>query len=226
MNQFSCLIVDDEPLAIKILERYCAKIQQIQHLGSYTSPLEAMQVLQKQQVDVLLLDINMPDLSGISLVKALSEPPAVIFTTAYPEYAVQGFELEAVDYLVKPISFERFLKAINKLNKQIPLSSSKIKETLVVKADRRIYTLALEDILYVQAYGDYVKIVTDKQTIVPKAKLSDIEKELPEPNFLKAHRSYIIKVKAIEFIEGNQVNIAGQKIPISNKYKNTLLNRL
>ena len=228
-----CIIVDDEPLAIKVLEKYIVEVAQLQLMSTFSNPIEASAFLQSQEVDLLFLDINMPKISGISLLKTLPSPPLVIFTTAYPEYAVEGFELEALDYLLKPFSLERFVKAINKATHQLEinqkLQSIEKKElpgNLIIKADRKLYPLPFPKITYLQAYGDYVKVHTKEKTYLPKETLQNLEKRLPSEHFIRIHRSFLIALKAIQYIEGNHVTIDGQIIPIGNAYKEPLLTKL
>lgn len=220
----SCFIVDDEPLAIKILEKYVQQTPSLQLKGSSTEPLEALIKLQSESIDLLFLDINMPELSGISLARVLEQPPLLVFTTAYPEFAVEGFELEALDYLVKPISFERFLKAVHKATARL---DTKAEPThLAVKADRRLYNIRLYDILYIEAYGDYIKIYTKDQVIIPKETLNNIELQLPASQFLRVHRSYLVALDKIEFLEGNLIQIGKIKIPVGQSYRDELLEKL
>lgn len=223
----SCYIIDDEPPAIRVLEHYIHQAPQLQLLGSASDAVQGMQAVQELQPQLLFLDINMPRLSGISLVKALPNPPAVVFTTAYPEYALEGFELEAMDYLLKPISFERFLKAVNKAHRQMAAQgASEPPSFLLLQAGRKLYRVPLEEILYLQAYGDYVKVFTAKQLYVPKTTLNQLEEELPESTFFRIHRSYLISLSQIKYLEGNFVVIGGEKIPIGRSYREGLLKRL
>ncbi len=218
-----CLIVDDEPLARKVLENHLKLVPQFQLVGSCKDALEANPLLLEHSIDLVFLDINMPGLSGIEWLSSLPNPPQVIFTTAYPEYAVQGFELDAIDYLVKPISRERFLKAANKFLQRS--FSPNNQQTLIIKADKKLFKIPYEEILYLQAYGDYVKVTTQEKTYLTKEKLSALEVQLTHSGFLRIHRSHIVSLKAIEYLEGNHVSINGVKIPISNKYKEVLLDR-
>ncbi len=219
--KINCFIVDDEPLAIRVLEKYITQTPALQLMGSTTEPLEALAQLQAKPVDLLFLDINMPDLSGISLARVLAPAPLLVFTTAYPEFAVEGFELEALDYLVKPISFERFLKAVQKTTQRL---ENKINMThLTIKADRRLYHLPLQDIYYIEAHGDYVKIHTKNQMLVPKETLRNIEERLPEGQFLRVHRSYLVAINKIEFLEGNFIHMGNVNIPVGQAYREDLL---
>lgn len=227
------MIIDDEPPAIRVLEKYIAEAGRLNLVAVSTDPVRALAVLQREEIDLLFLDINMPRLSGISLVRSLPNPPLVIFTTAYPEFAVEGFELEALDYLVKPFSFERFLKAVNKASERLEqekklrnLARSPSDERLLLRADRKLHNIRFDDILYLQAFGDYVRIFTKNGNFTPKEKLSAIEERLPKESFLRIHRSYIVALDAVEYIEGNHVNVNNEKIPIGQAYKEELIRRL
>ena len=221
------IIVDDEPLALRVLEKYVNSNPLLTLASNFTDPLEAFAYLQEHPVDLLFLDINMPELSGLALVRSLTHPPVVVFTTAYPEYAVEGFEVEAADYLVKPIAPERFLKAVEKAHRLLrPALKEESSQFLVVRADRKIYRLPLEDLLYLQAYGDYVKIVCRNKVITPKEKLRTLGEMLPADRFLRIHRSFIVALNKIEYMEGKLVHIAGQSIPVAQAQRDTLLDFL
>lgn len=231
--KINCIIVDDEPLAIKVLEKYIKELPYLHLADKFHSAIKANEALQKQSVDLLFLDINMPKISGISLLKSLPNPPLVIFTTAYPEYAVEGFELEALDYLLKPFSFERFLKAVNKAVRQLETAQklqasdqSQISGNLVIKADRKLYPLPFDSLLYLQAFGDYVKVFTKEKLYLPKETLQKLEKRLPGTQFIRVHRSYVVALEAIQYIEGNHLRINNQKIPIGQSYREQLLQHL
>ena len=227
-----CMIIDDEPLAINIIRKYIAELSFLELISSSTNPVEGLEILQNQSIDLLFLDINMSKLSGLSLIKSLSSPPLVIFTTAYSEHAVEGFELEAVDYLLKPFSFERFLKAVNKVCKQLKINEPRQASfnqdytNLTIKADRKLYRIRTEEILYLQAFGDYVKIITRNKKYLPKETLNNIEQRLSPQKFMRIHRSYIVALDAIQFMEGNVLHIEGNNIPIGQSYKGQLLEKL
>ncbi len=222
-----CAIIDDEPLSIKVVEKYLADLPQLELVATCKNAFEAMELLRKESIDLIFLDINMPKLSGVSFLKSLSKPPLVIFITAYPEYAVEGFELEALDYLLKPFSFERFLKAINRAQeKMVSSNDENAKDHLFIKADKKLYKVNFEDIFYLQAYGDYVKVFTKEKTLLTKERLNNLLQKLPKARFQQIHRSYIIALPAIQFIEGNQVQINETKLPIATTYKEELMLRL
>ena len=226
--KITCIIVDDEPLAIRVLEKYIATIPYLQLIQSFDNPLAAMRLLQQTRIDLIFLDINMPELSGINLVKALRQPPLIVFTTAFPHHAVQGFELDAIDYLVKPFSVERFLKAIQKVGLYLEKTPAKntVATHLTIRADRKLYRVPFEDILYCQAYGDYVKVITNDKQLLPKTTLSKLSEQLPQDLFIRIHRSYLIAWNQVKYLEGNQVKIGDTLIPIGQQYKDQLLARL
>lgn len=224
-----CLVVDDEPLARRVLEKYIADMPMLELVASCADAFEALEILQsRHDIRLLFLDINMPRLSGISLLRTLPQPPMVIFTTAYPEFAVEGFELEAVDYLLKPFAFERFVKAVNKAAKMSeangPTPSSN--DFLLLRADKKLYRLPFAQILFLQAYGDYVKVHTSRQVYLTKERLQNLQQSLPEDLFLQVHRSYVVALNAIAFVEGNQIDIAGTRIPVAITYREQLMLRL
>ncbi|MFT5384780.1 MAG: DNA-binding LytR/AlgR family response regulator [Saprospiraceae bacterium] len=222
-----CMIIDDEPLSVRVIEKYLANLPHLDLVASCKHAFEAMEVLRNKEVDLIFLDINLPKLSGISFYKTLKNPPIVIFITAYPEYAIEGFELEALDYLLKPFSFERFLKAINRVEAKMENKQpSMVQSYLFIKADKKLYKVDFQDILYLQAYGDYVKIFTKDKMLVTKERLANVEAELPKNHFQKIHRSYIIALSAIRFIEGNQVQVEETKLPIAATYKEELMFRV
>ena len=220
-----CLIIDDEPPAIKVIEHYIQQVPDLALAGSYTDPVAGMVAIESRQADLLFLDINMPQLSGIDLIKSLANPPLIVLTTAYPEYAVEGFELEVLDYLLKPIALNRFLKTTSKAKKALARQSSPSGATdhLIIREERKLFKIPLNDILYFQAWGDYVKIFCKGRTFLPKETLKSIEQRLPQELFLRTHRSYIVALQAINFVEGNQIGLNNVKLPVSQSYKELLL---
>ncbi|MCF8244353.1 MAG: LytTR family DNA-binding domain-containing protein [Saprospiraceae bacterium] len=224
-----CIAVDDEPLSLRIIQKYAADLPHLDLLATCDNAFDAMDFLRQNPVDLMLLDINMPKLSGISLLKALDTKPLVVFTTAYSEYAVEGFELEAVDYLLKPFSLERFVKAVNRAADKLEPQKGKqetLPDFLLVKADRKLYKVDFQDIARLEAYGDYVKIFTKDKMLLTKERLNIVEQQLPPALFTRIHRSHIIALAAIEFIEGNLVKIGDEKLPISENLRELLLEKL
>jgi DNA-binding LytR/AlgR family response regulator len=229
MNPIRCIAVDDEPLSLRIIEKYAADLPQLQLVATCSNAFEAMEALRQHSVDLMFLDINMPKLSGISLLRSLERQPLVIFTTAYPEFAVEGFELEAVDYLLKPFPQERFIKAVNRAADRLaaaPTQEPQRPSFLFVKSDKKFYKVDFQDISYLEAYGDYVKVFTKDKMLLTKERLANIEQQLPIGLFFRIHRSYIIALAAIEFIEGNLVKIGKEKLPISEGLKEALMEKM
>ena len=222
---WKCLLVDDEPPAIKVLEKYIENVEQLEVAGICTNAFQAMDFLQKHATDLIFLDINMPKLSGISFIKTLQQPPKVIFTTAYKEHAADAFELDAVDYLLKPISFERFLRAVNKVihnNKPI-VPAAKLPDNnqrfLYFRADRKMVKIFLEEIVYVESLKDYVKIHRqDGKPLVVKQSISTLEEILPQNLFVRIHRSFIVAINKITAFTNHDVEIGSTEIPIGRLY--------
>jgi DNA-binding LytR/AlgR family response regulator len=227
---YKCMVIEDEPLAQQVLKKYITEHPSLELTAICADALEAQQLLAKQPVPVIFLDINLPRLSGISFLKTLSHPPLIIFTTAYPEYAVEGFELDAIDYLLKPFSFERFLKAVNKAleNLERPVSSvaTAMPVSIFIKADKKVYKVDLDDILYVEALDDYVKVVTVETSYLVNDTLKGLQEELPAAQFVRVHKSYIIASSKIVFFEGNYIKIGSRDIPIGASYREEIFNRL
>ena len=234
MVKINCLIVDDEPIARDIIQNYCSHLDYLQVIASCENALAARTVLQQQKVDILFLDINMPVMDGISFLKTLRHPPQVIFTTAYKEYAIDGFDLAACDYLLKPFSFDRFIIAIDKAMEKLSLHPASLPETteakadnyFFVKADSKIFKIAYEDVLYAEASGNYTKIVTTNNILLPGMSFSSVEELLPRAGFLRVHRSFIINKSKISHIEGNRVFIQQIEIPIGSNYKDAFMKEL
>lgn len=211
-----CLIIDDEPLARDVLESYVMESQELQLIASCKDALEAAELMKKEKIDLLFLDINMPKLSGINFYKTLVHKPKVIFTTAYPDYAVEGFELDAVDYLLKPFSFERFKKSIAK----VTVDNQKDASFIMLKADKKTHKIDYESITHFESIGDYVKVfLTTGKVLIVSETLKKLESELPGSDFLRIHKSFIISISKLEFIEGNQMQLEGIKIPIGQSYR-------
>lgn len=227
-----CIAVDDEPLALDLVESYIRKVPFLELVATCESAYEAMTVLKDNKIDLMLLDINMPDLSGIQFIKTLSHPPAVILTTAYEQYALEGYELDVIDYLLKPFSFERFLKAVNKVNRQPQLdSSAKNSDTqqpsaeighdyMLVRIEHNILKVNLDDIFYIEGFKDYVKIYTmaDKPLLTIKS-MKALEDMLLDKGFIRVHRSYIVSLKKIESMRNNRIRIKGKGIPVGESYR-------
>jgi len=230
--KLKCLIIDDEPLAQRVLEKYVSELSGLELKGKCSDAIEAMEVLQEQEVDLIFLDINMPRLSGINFLKTYKNPPMVIITTAYTEYALESYELNVLDYLKKPFSFERFLQAVHKAEEKLkgaaePQEAEKDEmEYIFVKANKKTINISLDSILYVEALGDYVKIFTSEGHVVTYQSLKGIERLLPSLKFYRIHKSYIVSLSKIKSIEGNMVHMEKGTIPIGNNYKQGFFQRI
>jgi DNA-binding LytR/AlgR family response regulator len=228
---FNCLIVDDEPIAQQILEKYISQIDVLNLVGKCGNAFEALNVLHKEQIDIVFLDIKMPSLSGLDMLKTLQAPPNVILTTAFSEFGVESYEYGITDYLLKPISFERFLKAVNKLvipqnsKLTLPQPEDKIVEPTFIffKADKKIHKYYFSDILFIEGSGNYVKIHSQhEKPLMVLDKLTDLQNKLPQKQFIRIHKSFIVNVSHIQKIEGNMIKIEDKIIPISATFKPNL----
>lgn len=228
---YKCVVIDDEPIAIKVIKEHLEKLSQMECIGSYTKPLEAINTLNNQKVDLLFLDINMPGISGVELLKSLTNPPRVIFTTAYRNFAVDAFELDAMDYLVKPISFDRFLKAVNKFltlvkePESVKDKKEKRKDFIILKSDKKNYKIRFDDILYIESLDNYIKVHTTDLSIVCYDRLSAMENLLPE-QFLRIHRSYIVNSNKIEVFSSSHVQLDGKSFSMGRNYKDDVIKKL
>lgn len=231
-NNIRCLIVDDEAMARDIMVTHLSKIEAIDIISSCSNAMEAFQVISNHTIDLVFLDINMPEITGISFAKSINKNIKIIFTTAYRDYAVEGFELQAVDYLLKPISFERLLKAVNTyfdvyVHRENRINS--ITESpgfMFVRSDRRMLKINFEAILYVESYSDYIKIHLENETIVTRETISSIEAKLPSHQFMRIHRSFIIAIAHISSFTNEHVVINEQALTISRSYKKSVLKML
>ncbi len=221
----NCLAVDDQPLALDIIEDFVTKVPYLKLAGKCNSAMEASKFLQEQDIDLIFLDIQMPMVTGLELVKNLNKRPMIIFTTAYPDYAIEGFELKATDYLVKPIRFERFLAAVNHAYELFLLKSKHLEKEsppsdyLLIKVEYSTVKINFKDIFYVKGVKDYVQIVTGKKKFLTVSTMKNIQDKLPENNFLRVHKSYIISLSAIEKIERFRIWINEEIIPVGDTYK-------
>lgn len=232
---FTCLIVDDEQLARTLLEGFVSKIPQLELKGMCKNPLEASQVLQQEQIDILFLDIQMPELTGVEFLKALKNRPVTVFTTAYSEYALEGYELEVMDYLVKPFAFDRFLQAANKAMDYVKLQreaampaiqKGAVDDHILLHADHKIYKVKLDEIQYIEGLKEYVSYYTAEKRIIVLQSLKSIEETLPSNRFIRIHRSYIVPIEKIKTLDGNQVQIGDKLIPIGRSYREEVLKRV
>ncbi len=220
----SCLIIDDEPLARKLLMEYCNKVPFLNLKADFSNGLEALTYLKSHQVDLIFLDIKMPDISGLELSRSIQNKPKIIFTTAFAEHAVDAFELDAIDYLLKPFDFSRFLKAVNKalpsVSQSDKSSSTGVEnEFMLIKDGRELVKVHYKEIRYIKGQKDYVMFVTNKKKVMSLMNLRDLERELPDNVFIRIHQSYIINVEHIESISNDKVLLASEYLPVSQSYK-------
>lgn len=237
MNKINCLIIDDEEPARRLIENY---IKRLPHLGiveKCASPLKAMEVMQNNKVDLLFLDIQMPDLTGVEFLKTLSHRPLVIFTTAYKDYALEGYELDVVDYLLKPFRFERFVQAVNKASNLLRQSDSSIPEKhpatgeekkedknyVLVKSDFKVFRIFYSDILFIESMKEYVAYHTPKGRTLSLGSLKSLEDELPSDLFMRIHKSYIVNKTKVSALEGNMVHVDEKKLPIGSSYRKEVM---
>ena len=226
----SCLIVDDEAVAREIIVSHLAKIENINIVHQCKNAIEAFNFINNHSIDLIFLDINMPEISGIAFAKSINKDIKIIFTTAYRDYAVEGFDLQAVDYLLKPIAFERLLKSVNRYFEVAPspVDSSNIKgdkgsNFIFVRSDRKMLKVDFEAIYYIESFSDYLKIHTDVGQNITRETISAIEAKLPKDQFLRIHRSYIISIQKIESYTNEHIAIAGKELPMSRSYKKEVL---
>ncbi|MFL1895237.1 LytR/AlgR family response regulator transcription factor [Aquimarina sp. 2-A2] len=220
-----CLIVDDEPLAVRLIEKHCASIDVIEVIATCNSAIKAFEILNTEAIDLMFLDIKMPQLTGIDFLKSLKNPPKTIFTTAYRDFAVESYDLETIDYLLKPITFERFIQAIDKytrLNQEIRTekqSQATYDEFIIVRSGSKYHKIVLDQIIYIESLKDYIQIhLENDKVVVSKYKLGAIEQELAAQNFLRVHRSYIINTSKISAFSKHTIELNSQEIPIGASY--------
>ena len=233
-DRIRCIIVDDEPVAREVLESLLSRIDQVEVVGSCKNALEAFNIINEHSVDLIFLDINMPEISGLSFARSINSDIKIIFTTAYREYAVEGFDLRAVDYLLKPISFERLFQSINKYidearpekpgSENIPEQG--VSHFIFVRSDRKMIKIAFEDILFIESISDYIKIHLISKSVVTRETITSIEAKLPKKDFIRTHRSFIISKPLIDSYTNEFVEIGPRQIPISRSYKDEVLKKL
>lgn len=229
--KIKAMIVDDEPLAQNVIQQYAKKLPQLTIEGTCNDAICARQLLRKKEVDLLFLDINLPKLSGISFLRNLKNAPLVIFTTAYSEFALEGFELDAIDYLKKPFSFERFCKAVFKVEELLELKSTSQEQSiteiqtdfLFIKSNKKTIKVKFSDIYYIEGLGDYIQIHVENQKIITNLSMKKIITLLPENKFYRIHKSFIISLDKIDLVEGNMVQVKKNKLPIGNSYRHDFM---
>lgn len=232
-NKIKCLLVDDEPMARDVLRRYIEKIPSLELTAEFNNGIDALVFLQENKVELIFLDIHMPELLGTDFVKSLRHPPKIIFTTAYKEYALDGYDLDIIDYLLKPIRFERFLKAVNKgfphseENIIIPSGNHSDKKSnhdfIYLRVDRKLVKIILSQILFIESARDYVKLVTEEKIYITRQTISSIEAMLSGTDFIRIHRSFIIALNKIKSITKDTVEIGKTELPVGKMYKNNFL---
>jgi DNA-binding LytR/AlgR family response regulator len=239
MSKINCLVIDDEELARSLLENYIGRLPHLTLLGKCRDPFEALDLLSSQPVDLLFLDIQMPGMTGMEFMRTLKNRPLVIFTTAYSEFAIESYNVDATDYLLKPFSFERFVQAVNKATDLLalrkaaagtappyPAAAPASKDFILVKSEHKVHRLRFEDIAYIEGMREYVAYHTPNGRILSLNSLKSLEAELPADQFLRIHKSYIVAIGKIAAIEGNQVVIGKEKLPIGASYKDMVMGRL
>jgi DNA-binding LytR/AlgR family response regulator len=225
----NCLVVDDEPIAREGMMEYIRQIDYLNAFAQCKSAVEAAGLLQKNKIDLIFIDIQMPKLSGIEFVKALADPPLIIFTTAYTEYALEGFELDMVDYLLKPISFSRFLKSVEKAQSYLNAKNKEIEIThdfFFIKCNGKIEKLIMANVIYIEAMANYVIIHTRQKKYVTYLTFSGIEEQLPAHLFVRIHKSFLVAISAIQTIDSNEVITSLMRLPMSKNYRNDVMNRI
>ncbi len=231
-----CLVIDDEPLARDLMRSHIEKLENFEIVAECGDAMKALQELRNYHVDLMFMDIQMPQITGIEFLKTLKYPPKVIITTAYREYALDGFELDVVDYLLKPITFERFLKSINKyyqisqdeLQNIVPVASEANSKTafIYVKENKKVIKLHLNEILYVEGLSEYVQIHTSNKRIVTKTSMTNMQDKLPNSGFMRIHKSFIVSMDRIEAFTSHSIEVPGKELPIGRSYKNSVLEAL
>jgi DNA-binding LytR/AlgR family response regulator len=227
MKKIKCLLVDDEHLAVSLLEKYVLQTPDLEILEKCKSPIRAVELLQSETVDLLFLDIQMPILSGTNLLRSVSKKPVTIFTTAYPQHAVEAFGLDAIDYLLKPYSYERFEQAVHKARQWLHAKSGQIDEALegalVIKADRKWIKIPFSDILYVEGWKEYVKIYTTTEKIITLERLNHLESTLPSSHFMRVHKSFIVAQHRVQKMDGDDLILGAARIPVARARKKEVI---
>jgi two-component system, LytTR family, response regulator len=225
----TCIAIDDEPKALEVIERYCQKIASVSLKATFREPLRAIEFLNREKIDLIFLDINMPEINGMQLLQTLSPRPLIIFTTAYSQYAVESYDLNAVDYLLKPATFERFLMAVNKAVAALASKhTTVINEDAVVfiKSGPQTYRVIVSEILYLEKNGNYITVHLKEGNILIRENMADIFDLLPAADFIRVHKSYVVGIRHISMIEVHQLIVNGEKIPIGSTYRDLLRERL
>jgi DNA-binding LytR/AlgR family response regulator len=225
--KIKCIIIDDEPLAAEVIENYLKEFSNVEHVGSFTNPLEALELIESGEIEAVFIDINMPKMNGLEFIQSIEAKPSFVITTAYREYAVESYDLDVLDYLVKPIPFNRFLKSINKLSLKFNADrsmenahDSAEKSFIFLKVDKKLVRIKYDDIHFIESLKDYIKVFTSEGDFLAHKSLTSITEELPKSKFLRIHRSFTVSLDKIDALEGNSVLLKGKRIPIGRKYVN------
>ena len=224
--KIKCIIIDDEPLAAEVIQMHLKEFPNMELLNTFTNPLEALTIIETGGVDVVFIDINMPKMNGLDFIKSLDKSPYFVITTAYREYAVESFDLDVLDYLVKPVPFSRFLKSINKISQKFindrsdEVAQTTEKSFIFLKVDKKLIKIKFEDIFFIESLKDYIKVFTRSGDYLAHKSLSGITEELPSNQFLRLHRSFTVALDKIQALEGNSVLVEDKRIPIGRKYIN------
>ena len=225
--KIKCIIIDDEPLAAEVIENYLKEFSNVEHVGSFTNPLEALELIESGEIEAVFIDINMPKMNGLEFIRSIEAKPSFVITTAYREYAVESYDLDVLDYLVKPIPFNRFLKSINKLSLKFNADrsmenahDSAEKSFIFLKVDKKLVRIKYDDIHFIESLKDYIKVFTSEGDFLAHKSLTSITEELPKSKFLRIHRSFTVSLDKIDALEGNSVLVKGKRIPIGRKYVN------
>lgn len=231
MQKFKCLIIEDEPLAAEIISEYIQQLPHLELVGICTNAIEGLQFIKTETVDILFLDVNLPRLSGVDFLRSLTKRPAVIFITAHREYAIEGYELDIVDYLLKPVAFSRFVMAVNKIterNQQLVIGDqvSQPKDHLFVNVSRKRQKIEYSEIVYFESKREYVSIVTQQGSFLTKIQLSELEKQLDKAEFIRIHRSFIVSKRKIKAYNSTEIDLVSIQIPIGRNYKEQVLVQL
>jgi len=225
----NCLVVDDEPIAREGIKEYISQIDYLNLVADYKSATEAIGTLQKNKIDLIFLDIQMPRLTGIEFVKALAEPPLIIFTTAYPQYAIEGYELDVIDYLLKPISFARFLKSAEKAQSYLKSKTNNpniTNEFFFIKCNGKIEKILISDVIYIEAMANYVIVHTHQKKYITYITFSSINKHLPEQHFMRIHKSYMVAVAAIKTIDGDEIITSFARLPLGKSFREQVMKKI
>jgi len=227
MKKLSCIIVDDEPVARKILQQFTEQIPFLTLQGQFENAIKVETFIKENNIDIMFLDIKMPKVSGLQLLQQMATKPLVILTTAFPNYALEGYELDIIDYLLKPFAFSRFLKAVQKAKdyyQMLNATTGTVQHSYIfIKSDKRIEKIELNDILYAESIGNYVRIYTEDKRHIAYLTMKSLEAQLPSDDFIKIHQSYLVNNSKINAIEGNEIKIAGKSLPISRNYKDIVM---